>query len=290
MSRIRKLSDRISSKDIVSTNESPFAPAVLARTKILGGYDHFIDKNGISQLGEVIFEGENQIVLGGAMFILEKLFGIKAGLQMDSLNTIMNIATEGGAPAAKYPDGRMVALFGVGVGGAGDSITSVKESKFYEREIQDMVPVRVVDGAIQGAEKEKYFFKKPLTGGKNAYYLKKFAADPTLKVLWKDGEADEDGSPVVSSPHDGAKQTPIETFVELVLQIDKKDIREWFTMNGNVEQTRINSIGLFTGILSDTSGGQKDYKDVRMFSKLNINNEMLQNLKTLTFIYRIYTS
>ena len=61
-------------------------------------------------------------------------------------------------------------------------------------------------------------------------------------------------------------------------------------MNGNVEQTRINSIGLFTGILADTTAGQKDYKDVRMFSKLNINNEMLQNLKTLTFIYRIYTS
>ena len=290
MSKIVKLSDTISSSDIISTNESPFAPAVLARTKILGGYDHYIDKNGISQLGEVIFEGENQIVLGGAMFILEKLFGIKAGLQMDSLNTIMNIATEGGAPAPRYPDGRMVTLFGVGVGGAGDSITSVKESKFYEREIQDMVPFRVVDGELQGAEKDKYFFKKPLTGGKNAYYLKKFAADPSLKVLWKDGEADEDGSPVVTSPHDGSKQTPIETFVELVLQIDKKDIREWFTMNGNVEQTRINSIGLFTGILADTTAGQKDYKDVRMFSKLNINNEMLQNLKTLTFIYRIYTS
>ena len=76
----------------------------------------------------------------------------------------------------------------------------------------------------------------------------------------------------------------------MILKITKRDVREYFEINGDIETARINSIGLFTGIKQTLSDGTEDYKQVKLFSKLNIPNEMLVNNKDMTIIYRIYTS
>ncbi len=76
----------------------------------------------------------------------------------------------------------------------------------------------------------------------------------------------------------------------MILKIKKKDCREFFEMNGEIEAARVNSIGLFTGILSQNEFGELDYKQVKLFSKLNIPNEMLVLSKDITIVYRIYTS
>ena len=76
----------------------------------------------------------------------------------------------------------------------------------------------------------------------------------------------------------------------MTLKINKNDIKEWFELNGNIEQTRINTLGLFTGVKSPLGDGTEDYKQVMLFSKLNFHNEMLVSSKELTIIYRIYTS
>lgn len=260
---------------------------VLPKTQVLAGYNHYIDDNGISQLGEVIFEKENQIVLGGAVFILEKLFKLKSSVALRTLNDIMSINTGGTNAPDNYPEGRHIQLFGVGTGGSGDTINSIKPVQFYEDTIQDMVPFKLTASPLVGADQQKYFFKKemPEYENKSAYYLKAFNSLPALKILKKNGVDGEDGAPITESPHAGSDPTPIETFVEMVLQIDKKDIREWFTATGNIDLARINSLGLFTGIKVND-----DFKDVKLFSKLNIDNEMFRKLKTLTFIYRIFTS
>ena len=242
-----------------------------------------------NELGEVIFEKEeNQIVLGGALFVLEKCWGLTPPITIESLNTIKGIGTTGPAVAKKD---EFVYLFGVGTGGSGDSLGTVEEVKFYEREIFDMVPFRVIEPEnLTVDEADKYWFKDPLVGGKTAYYLKKFEVEPEIKVLWKDGEGDEDGSIVETGVHNTTRTEPIETFVEMVLKITKKDVKEWFEMNGNIEMTRINSIGIFSGALGTLDGGEPEYKNVRMIGKLNFNNEMLEYAKDLTFIYRVYTS
>jgi hypothetical protein len=209
---------------------------------------------------------------------------------VDYLNNIMGIATTGTPITDIYPKENTICLFGVGTGGCGDTVASVKDVKFYEREIFQMVPFRVTDVALSTLEADQYWFKKTQADGKVAYYLKKFEATPQIKVLWKDTEGDEDGTEVEPGVHNTERTEPIESFVEIILKINKKDIREYFELNGNIEQTRINSIGLFTGILGDLGNGEKDFKQVKMFSKLNINNEMLNLAKDLTIIYRIYTS
>lgn len=273
------LKDNVNQKDIIKPYRIESKQGNI-RTKIIG-----LD----TLTKEVLFESTNQIVLGGAMFILEKLFNVEAPITVDYLNNIMGIAAENPIEE-KYPKNTAVCLFGVGIGGCGDSSLSVVDVNFYEREIFDMVPFRVTDDELNEEDQKKYWFKRKESDGRTSYFLKTFEQDPVIKVLWKDGDEDEDGSEVSSGVHDTQRTEPIETFVELILKITKKDVREYFEINGNIEEARINSIGLFTGIKQPMSDGSEDYKQVKLFSKLNIPNEMLVMNKDMTIIYRIYTS
>lgn len=273
------LKDNVNQKDIIKPYRIKSKQGNI-KTKIIG-----LD----TLTKEVLFESTNQIVLGGAMFILEKLFNVEAPITVDYLNNIMGIAAENPIEE-KYPKNTAVCLFGVGIGGCGDSSLSVVDVNFYEREIFDMVPFRVTDDELNEEDQKKYWFKRKESDGRTSYFLKTFEQDPVIKVLWKDGDEDEDGSEVSSGVHDTQRTEPIETFIELILKITKKDVREYFEINGNIEEARINSIGLFTGIKQPMSDGSEDYKQVKLFSKLNIPNEMLVMNKDMTIIYRIYTS
>ena len=286
-----KLSDKMRHNDGVQFSMKQPSPL---RTKIVAGYDPYKDKNGVTQFGETVFEAENMIVLGGSLFTLEKVFGINSPLGIRDLRDIFKLPSTD-TPITNNKD-TYICLFGVGIGGAGESMTDVKDVEYYEDTIIDMVPFRQTDVPLTAEEAAKYWFKKPITididGGqidKIAYYLKRFETMPEIHVLWRDAEGDEDGSEVGENVHEtpSTNTTPIETFIELTLKITKKDVREFFNDNGNVEATRINSIGLFTGVRNE---GDDDYQQVRLFSKLNINNEILVLSKDLTISYRIYTS
>ena len=254
------------------------------RTRVMG----FAGDN-TNPFEEKLFDEENQIVLGGALFILEKVFGVESDLYVDYLNNIMGIANEGMSDEV-YPKDTVVCLFGVGIGGCGDSIRSVKDVNFVEREIFEMVPFRITDEELNDSEIDKYWFRQEKEG-KIHYYLKSFEHKARVKALWKDSDdQDEDGSEVEIGVHDTSRTEPIETFVEMILKITKKDIREYFEMYGDIEQCRINSIGLFTGAKRQLADGSMDYQQVKLFSKLNIPNEMLTMKKDITIVYRIYTN
>ena len=278
------LNDKLNTEDSVGGKIEPMrvqsTQGKVLKTKIIG-----LD----TLTGDKLFEEENQIVLGGALFILEKCFNVEAPITVEYLNNIMGINT--GEPIEeKYPKETCVCLFGVGTGGCGDASRSIVDVKYYEREIFDMIPFRITDEEFSGADINKYWLKRHEENGKISYFLKSFENIPEIKVLWKDGEEGEDGSEVASGVHNTQRTEPIETFVEMILKIKKKDCREFFEMNGEIEAARVNSIGLFTGILSQNEFGELDYKQVKLFSKLNIPNEMLVLSKDITIVYRIYTS
>lgn len=284
---IKFLKDSMSAFDTIDTSGG--APKVISkqqktlRTKVTG----YLGDN-INPFDEKIFDEENQIVIGGALFILEKVFGVEPNLYVDYLNNIMGIATDD-MSTDLYADTH-VCLFGVGVGGCGDSIRSVKDVNFVEREIFEMVPFRITDEDLNPSEQKKYFFKME-KDNKTHYYLKTFEQQPVIKALWKDSDdQDEDGSEVEGGVHESTRTEPIETFVEMILKISKKDVRDYFELYGDIEQCRINSIGLFTGAKRNLADGTTDYQQVKLFSKLNIPNEMLTLKKDLTIVYRIYTN
>lgn len=285
---VKKLSDRLNSTDkLTNAPAKKIEPlrveseqGKVLKTKIVG-----LD----TLTGEKLFEEENQIVLGGALFILEKIFNVEAPIDVAYLNDIMGICVNNPIDEL-YPKETKVCLFGVGIGGCGDASRSVVDVKYYEREIFDMIPFRITDDEMTGSDANKYWFKRYEADGKTSYFLKSFEHEPEIKVLWKDGEEGEDGSEVATGVHTTSRTEPIETFVEMILKINKKDCREFFEMNGDIEAARVNSIGLFTGILSTNEKGVPEYKQVKLFSKLNIPNEMLVLSKDITIVYRIYTS
>lgn len=265
------------------------------RTRVIAGYDAYKDKNGVTQFGEVVFDQTNSIVLGGGLYILEKLFNVQSGLTVAYLNDIMNIATTGTPVTEIYPKNNCVCLFGVGIGGSGESLTDVYDVKYYEREIIDMVPFRQTAETLSAEDQAKYWFKKSVNINgvqKTAYYLKKFETAPEIHVLWRDGASGEDGSEVSANVYNtpSTNTTPIDTFIEINLKVSKNDVREYFEDLGSTEIARINSIGLFTGIPALVDATNYDYKQVKLFSKLNINNEVLVSAKDMTISYRIYTS
>ena len=100
----------------------------------------------------------------------------------------------------------------------------------------------------------------------------------------------EDGTEVTDGVHNTSRTEDIETFVEMHLKLDNTDIREYFDFNGEIEQARVNTIGLFTAEKVALESGGYDYKNVKLFSKFNFTNEGLSNKKTINFVYRIYVS
>lgn len=277
------LNDKISTHDECGNKIKPMRMEEqnkVFRTQIIG-----LD----SLTGEKLWETENQIVLGGALFILEKCFNVEAPITVDYINNIMGINTADPIEEI-YPKDTHVCLFGVGIGGCGDAYTSVVDVKYHEREIFDMIPFRITDEEMVGSEENKYWLKRHEDDGKISYFLKSFESKPEIKVLWRDGEEGEDGSEVATGVHNTERTEPIETFIEMILKVNKKDCREYFEINGNIEAARINSIGLFTGHLSTNEYGELDYKQVKLFSKLNIPNEMLVLSKDITIVYRIFTN
>lgn len=292
--KILNLNDGLHTKDLLKPGKSVFY-----KTQVIGGYDPYVDKSGRTRFGETVFDQTNMVELGGALFTLQKLFGVESSLSMDNLEDIMEgikQADEGSLPANALAEST-VCLFGIGIGGCGEAMNDVKDVKYFEREIKDMIPFRQTAYPLSVEDQAKYWFKKSVVvngEGTTAYYLKKFETNPVIRVLWKDGEGDEDGSEVPSNVYETeeATTTDIETFVEMTLKISKKDVREYFTDMGNIEQCRVNSFGLFTGVRMkvNESPEEYDYRGVRLFSKLNINNEMLLLSKDLTIVYRIYLS
>lgn len=273
------LSDKISNKSHKQT--------LWARTQIIGGYGLHTNKNGISELDEVIFTTENMVPIGGVQFAMEMIYGVRGPIEVPTLNSkgigaqSSTIAPSGDIP---YAYGQKVCLFGVGVGGATDNNLSALEVKYNEYEISDMVPLRYTDMALTDIEKTKYYGMKQ-DDTATAYYLKRFDSDPVIKHLYKDGEDGEDGSEVDSSVYTSANDVGIETFTECLLTITKKDVREWFAAHGNIEETRVNSIGLFTAVYD---AELQDYANIKLFSKLNIPTEPLSLTKDMNIIYRVY--
>lgn len=279
------IKDSMSLSDKISC-ETP-SNGLWARTEIIGGYDLYKNDRGISELGEVVFRTHNMVPIGGVQYVMEMLYGVTGPIVVPTLNEKgigAQSSTVVPSESMPYAYGQKVCLFGVGTGGANENNLTALEVKYNEHELNGMVPFRYTSLPLAETDKLKYFGMKTDEGG-TAYYLKTFDADPAIKHLYKDGEDGEDGSEVNSSVFGSSNEVGIESFTETLLTISKKDIREWFAYNGNVETPRINTIGLFTAVYDSV---KHDYANIKLFSKLNIPTEPLSLSKDMNIIYRVY--
>lgn len=238
-------------------------------------------------LGELTHKESNELVLPGAIFLAEKLTNSDAPINAKTINTELGIQVNETNPG--YTGKRRehcICLYGVGTGGSGTNFNTVLPVHYNERVINGFIPLRRVQTSsdLSHVEREKYFMRK-VDNGYYEYYLKKFEIEPSIKI-----EYDEPGNPSVTSQFDTQPSSKvINTYMQFNIKISKYDVREYFkTKGGGIHNARINTLGLFFGY-PETSGGVTEYKGVQLFSKLNFNNEPLDNeTKELNIIYKIY--
>jgi hypothetical protein len=315
MSNVRIISDTLTHNDTMKQyhDKSTF------RTQIICGTDPYLDKFGNTKFGTELFRTENMTLIAGSIFSLEKLANLRlnSDLKVSLLSDYFNDNNLGapvdgeGNPVWTELETDILSqdnalyLFGVGIGGAGESIADVSDVKYVQRNISEMIPFTIVgdDSELQASDHDKYFCRiNPINSNEGIkYYLKKFDS-AEIKCKWRDSDEEASGSDVGSDYYTSESTTPIETFLELKLTISKQDVRDYFT--GDIEKTRINTIGLYTAtpkklyrpinVQYDASNGGTiqrtiEYDQVRCFSAFNFDNEMLSLPKDITFLYRIFS-
>lgn len=208
-----------------------------------------------------------------------------------------------------HPHGEYVCLFGVGITGSALNVLTKPPVDYKEFSIQEslgtedgakmngvMIPFRFTPNQLSEADAIKYFGKTGKWTASNTdnigYYLKRFEGDPTINHFWKAASDETESTNEVAQAEyyprtNTTNSSTIETYTEMVLKITPKDIKEWFDATSNIDETRINTIALFTGRYNKLSG---DYENVRLFSKLTFQVNNLSLTKDFVIIYRIYSS
>ena len=289
---VKVLNDRLRAIDLVNTFKTPlkkdgFHKAFRTKVSAYVG----------NEFGECLFkDAENETVLGGALSVLEKLWGIESSLKVASINSLLGINDTVALSDSSAGINDIVCLWGAGIGGCGDTFGSRRAVQFYEREVgqngqtDQMIPFRVVSEPFNSTDDNyaKYYMQNLRDDGLTEYYLKTFETIPVIKTLWIDGAKGEDGSEVDGDVYNTTRTDDIESFVEMRLKIGLNDFHEYFEHLNMTHMTRINTLALFTGRKTEITPGKFDYTNVKLFSKLNMENESLINAREILFIYRVY--
>lgn len=266
---------------------------------------------GKSSWDEVLFEHEeNMVTISGVQFAMESIFGIKGGLTIPTLKSAINAGpddvvynsasfqTPNGQVTSGYPLGYRVCLFGLGISGTAENTITKYPINYREQGLQMnktaddgtnlngiMVPFRYSKTALNPADQRKYFGKKTEAGGYTGYYLKTFDTEPVVKHVWK-ATAQQDESEI-QQEHvwDLTRKSPVETYTQITLRINEKDVKEWVEATSSVAEAKFNTLGLFTGFYNSSKG---DFEDVKLFSKLYVPTESLALNKDITYIYKVY--
>lgn len=156
---------------------------------------------------------------------------------------------------------------------------------------------RVVDNSystdLTTDERAKYFGRSKV-GSTISYYFKCFNAAPTLYRRYADN------SGLLSSVTDvwlDPRKSDAEIVVELKMNIDITDCREYFNQTVGSNSSRVNTISLLTAVPylgtdpygADTSTDRLFYQDIRPLTKFNFPNESLINsAKGIDITYYLY--
>lgn len=286
------LKDSFSMKDKAGAPlRSHHKPTLWTHTQIIGGYGlHKNAETGLSELDEVVFETENMVPIGGVQFAMEQIFGVASPLVVPSLSANDGIgatdSTMAGSDGNPHPYGTKVCLFGIGIEGAATNNLTANEVTYMETAVSGMIPFRYTNQALSSDDQTRYFGKKQVNDT-TAYYLKTFDQNAVIHNFKASNIEGEDGAEVTSDELNKAMDKQVQSLTEMNLTISRKDIKEWFTSKGHVDQSCVNSIALYSAVYD---AAKKDYTDIHLFSKLNIPTEPMSLTKDMHIIYRVYGS
>lgn len=311
------INDRMSINDKNSYNRS----GLICKTEVIGSYSP-VKHNPYGKssfLGEELFTTHNMVTIGGVQTMFEQLFNVNGGLHIPTLYSASNpkIGVADSTPSDRKPEfqglnvsgissysrvhhtGNFVQLFGLGYSTSTDNDITVLPVSYTDTLIESsnisngvqvntiMTPFRVVANPLIGADACEYFGKQTMDGNYTAYYLKKFKSQ-TMKHFYTTGENLSVETPLTAADINATTSSsgPVESVVEIEMNISANDVKEYFEKMGSIEKARFTTITTYSGEF--VGGEAKDFRDVRMFSKINIPTEYLSINKDLHILYRIY--
>lgn len=230
----------------------------------------------------------NKVILPGGSLILQKLFDIDdKEIIWPTYNEMLGIPDMfdcSGFPnyADRLVNDQRVCLFCVGTNGCGtegSQVFAVDYNSWITPE--SIIPFRYVLPDNDLTDMRMYAGRTLINDEYIAYYFKRFSAGPTFNQVYTDGtEIDRN---VVNNNND------VESYVEVILTINKDECREFFVATTGIDECRFNSISLCYATKFVTESGVENYKNIRPLTRLNIPNEyLIDATKGVNIIYHVY--
>lgn len=240
----------------------------------------------------------NDLTIGGATFFLEQVFktpSLNSRFLLSGLNGYTwneNLSNEN-FNRNYISDER---IFGYMVGIGGEDGTLIKPADYTNRQLDKFVPFRLT---IDKDEKSTYMMPTSITINNKeytGYYVKSFYDLNNEAGTKNNGETNPidiipeytDGSGVVNESTMSGTDSPIYTYARVILEIDNKDIREYFNaLDGNENNCYVNQIGLVAG--KPNPSDPTKYDDCKLVTICNFKSRDFTNDEnTLRFTYKIY--
>lgn len=258
--------------------------------------------------GEVIFKSKNKVILPGSEFTAKSHFDLTDESVISSYSTLMNLDLDAASSSKDIAGAKeRIYLFCVGTDGCGPEASQ----KYPVNYTKAMLPSDLVDDPTLGymipfkfmntanvldkdaTFRSKYFGRRIETIGNTggswiAYYFKTFETKPTLIRQYVDGTTITKDTDIYHS----SKSDEAQCYVQLKLTITNEDFRDYFALTVGSNAARWNSISLCTGIPATyTANGATYtyYKDIKPFTKLNVNNNsLIDSSMQYDIIYQLY--
>ena len=234
----------------------------------------------------VLYEGKNKIILPGAINTACKHWGLSPIVTLPNYNKELNLTTSNiDLTESVNEQDKFISLFCIGTGGCGPEASQVYPVNFDKWITpEEMIPFqyRHKNNDLNPAEREIYFGRKPI-GDYIAYYFKAFHTAPEMKIQYIDG------TPITSNVYNTDNGMEVEAFVETKMKITKQDARDYFERTVGLNEARVSSISLLTGLPVSSADGFTYYKDVQPMTRYNFSVSSLSDLtKGLDIIYQVY--
>lgn len=314
MSKIIKINDNISTSDQQVCSKGLVGEWIFGKgLKQVPFIDPFGKKCFRSEFEEELYRKHNVVVIGGYQYVFSKLFNIK--MDTESTLRVGNLNDDSpqmkiGVSRADYISDKYTSefslnsnvtpvsgvnisalnhIFGfiVGDGGATENNLTVIAPDYKRRTLFRAVPFRMSNDGTE-IDQSKYFGKattlsNDTSSSVTSYYIKKFDPPaPHIVHAWASTSTDE-LQIVDDSVYSSVATTPIESYVEMTMSLDKNDIRGFFTTTNSVP--RINEFGLVSGWYNSE---KNDYEQIVMFSHFTRMSILFDQEDEIKIIYRLY--
>ena len=316
MTKIVKINDSLltSDKSSIDNQHRLVGEWIFGRgLKQIPFIDPYGNKSYRSEFEEELYREHNVVVIGGYQYVFSKLFNIKMDtnttLRVGNLNDdapLMKIGVNRGSyisdkytaetnqngsfsPNKGVNISALNHIFGfiVGDGGATENNLTVIAPDYKRRTLFRAVPFRMSnDGST--IDETKYFGKATTLANNTSssitsYYVKKFDLPaPHIVHAWA-STSTEELQTIDDSVYSSVSTTPIESYVEMNMSLDKYDIRGFFTTTNSVP--RINEFGLVSGWYNPE---KKDYEQIVLFSHFTRMSILFDSEDEIKIVYRLY--